>query len=210
MPERVTDSHLPASSLPVVAVFDFDGTISKGDSLAAFLREARGVTRYYVGLVILAPRYLQYALGLISDGRAKEIVLTHFLKGYHEERLRAVAEKFASAELPRHVRRAALERLHWHRRQKHRTILISGSPVLYLRPWAKAVGFDDVSATELAVEQGKITGRILGRNCIGPEKVKRLVQLLGDLSRYSIYAYGDSHGDKELLARANHPYYRPF
>jgi HAD superfamily hydrolase (TIGR01490 family) len=210
MVERVTDSHLPAASLPVVAVFDFDGTISKGDSLGAFLRKASGVTRYCLGLAILSPRYLQYALGWISDGRAKEIVLTHFLKGWREERLRAVAEKFAASELPKLVKPAALSRLHWHQRQQHRTILISGSPVLYLEPWADAAGFDDISATQLAVEEGKITGRILGKNCIGPEKVERLVQLLGDLSRYDIYAYGDSHGDRELLARANHAHYRPF
>ncbi|MCU0783482.1 MAG: HAD-IB family hydrolase [Verrucomicrobia bacterium] len=184
--------------------------MTTGDSLGVFLREVTSTARYFLGLIILSPRLLQYALGLIPDWQVKELVLTHFLGGWCEERLRAAAEKFAADELPKLVKPAALERLRWHQQQKHRTILISGSPALYLGPWAAAAGFDDVSATHLAFERGKITGRILGKNCVGPEKVERLVKLLGDLSRYYIYAYGDSRGDKELLARANRAYYRPF
>jgi HAD superfamily hydrolase (TIGR01490 family) len=210
MPETMTLPPLPVVSQPVVAVFDFDGTVTAVDSLRAFLRNATGAARYLWGLIILSPRLLQYAWGMLPDWRAKEIVLTHFFGGWREERLRAAAERFASDELPKLVKPAALERLRWHQQQRHRTILISASPELYLRPWADAVGFDDVSCTRLATERGIITGRILGNNCNGPEKVERLLELLGDLSQYYVCAYGDSRGDKELLAQANRAYYRPF
>jgi len=199
-----------AVAQPVVAVFDFDGTMTTVDSLRVFLRSATGAVRYWSGLVILSPRFLQYVLGMLPAWRMKEIVLTYFFAGWREERLRAAAESFAATELPNLVKPAALKRLRWHQQQKHRTILISASPELYLRPWAAALGFNGVSCTRLATEQGVVTGRILGKNCAGPEKVERLRQLLADTSQYFICAYGDSRADEELLALANQAHYRPF
>ena len=210
MPQTSTLSPLPATSLPVVAVFDFDGTITTSDSLRVFMRATIGAARWYWGLIVLSPRLLQFTLGMIPNWRAKEIVLTHFFGGWPEERLRAAAEKFAACELPRLVKPAALERLRWHQQQKHRTVLISASLELYLRPWARSVGIDDISCTCLATEHGIITGGIRGKNCNGPEKVECLLALLGDRSRYCICVYGDSGGDKGLLALANQAYYRAF
>ncbi|GAG97863.1 unnamed protein product, partial [marine sediment metagenome] len=51
---------------------------------------------------------------------------------------------------------------------------------------------------------------LLPRNCYGIEKVNR-VQETYTLSQYEyIYAYGDSHGDKEMLSIANERYYKNF
>jgi phosphatidylglycerophosphatase C len=49
---------------------------------------------------------------------------------------------------------------------------------------------------------GRITGRMLGGNCRGPEKVARLEAWLAG-QQPPIYAYGNSSGDRELLARAH-------
>jgi phosphatidylglycerophosphatase C len=89
-------------------------------------------------------------------------------------------------------------------------ILVSASLEIYLLPWAKTIGLDQVIGTRLAVQNGLLTGRIIGQNCYGAEKVKRLQAVLGDLSQYCIYAYGDSRGDRELLEIATCPYYRPW
>ena len=65
-------------------------------------------------------------------------------------------------------------------------------------------------ATNLVIDQGKITGNIDGNNCYGEEKVNRIKQLY-DLNSYSIiYAYGDSSGDRPMLALAQKPFYKPF
>jgi phosphoserine phosphatase len=45
-------------------------------------------------------------------------------------------------------------------------------------------------------------------NCFGPEKVARLTKLLGPKNQYTLYAYGDSRGDRELLELADFKYYR--
>ena len=49
-----------------------------------------------------------------------------------------------------------------------------------------------------------------GANCRGPEKVRR-VRALVDLEVFDrVWAYGDSSGDRELLAIADEPSFRPF
>ncbi|MCU1390542.1 MAG: Phosphoserine phosphatase, partial [Ilumatobacteraceae bacterium] len=50
------------------------------------------------------------------------------------------------------------------------------------------------------------TGRMAGDNCRGPEKVRRLRAWLADhqLTDAELWAYGDSNGDRELLAAAAH------
>ncbi|MGB7414865.1 MAG: haloacid dehalogenase-like hydrolase, partial [Thermosynechococcaceae cyanobacterium] len=72
------------------------------------------------------------------------------------------------------------------------------------------MGIDHILGTRLVEHSGYLTGRIQGQNCYGPEKVKRLQGLLGNLEHFCIYAYGDSRGDQELLATATFPYYRKF
>jgi phosphatidylglycerophosphatase C len=67
-----------------------------------------------------------------------------------------------------------------------------------------------VLATRLAVDDdGRCTGALDGANCRGPEKVRRLHAWLdeshGGRRGVVVWAYGDSTGDRELLADADHP-----
>ena len=60
-------------------------------------------------------------------------------------------------------------------------------------------------ATELAVgDDGRLTGELARPNVRGPEKVRRLDEWLAREGRPAfVWAYGDSAGDRELLARAD-------
>lgn len=191
-----------------VAVFDFDGTISDRDSLLPFLRYAVPKRRLALGIPALMPTLAGHGFGLISNSSAKETVLARYLKGMSEAEFRRLGELFAAGILPRLVRPAALERIEWHQRHGHRLVLISASLEAYLEPWGRTAGFDDVLATRLQASGGRLTGRFNGSNCHGAEKVARLRALLGDVEGVVGHAYGDSRGDRELLAVASHPHYR--
>lgn len=204
------DRAVESPKLPAIAVFDFDGTLTRRDSLMPFLRMAVSRWQFYWGLLIVSPVLVGYALKLTPNWRAKEAVLTYFLAGWTEEKLQRLGQRFALQKLPKLLRPEAVQRLHWHQNQGHHTILISASLEAYLFPWAKQMGFDQATGTQLEIQNSRLTGRILGKNCYGSEKVERLEVLLGDLSQYCIYAYGDSRGDRELLDMANYPYYRTF
>ena len=88
-------------------------------------------------------------------------------------------------------------------------VIVSASFEMYVQPLGALLGVDDVLATRLAVDGGEsLTGALDGPNCRGPEKVRRLHAWLdtsttADERRSSVVAYGDSPGDRELLADAD-------
>ncbi len=193
----------------VIAAFDFDGTLTRRDSLLPFLLHLAGPLRFSGRLAALMPTLGRYALGRIPNDMAKERLLTAFLAGHPLGALQDNARRFAQRGLPRLLRPDALARLDWHRRQGHRCVLVSASLELYLEPWGQQAGFDHVIASRLEIsDDGTATGRLAGANCFGAEKVARLEQLLGPLERHILYAYGDSRGDRELLLRADYAYFR--
>lgn len=197
-------------SQTVAAVFDFDGTLIRGDSFPAFLAGAVPPLKLAAGLAILSPRVVAMRIGRLPNWRLKEAFLTRFFAGLPLAELQETARLFSQHRLPRMVRPSGLERLRWHQQQGHRVVIASASLELYLRPWAASVGVDDVLATRLETRDGIVTGRIRGHNCWGPEKVVRLTELLGALDGCLVYAYGDGDGDRELLELATHAAYRPF
>ncbi len=194
-------------ALQTVAAFDFDGTISYRDSLVPFLFFRFGWFKTLLGLGLLAPLLaLDVALGRDRQ-TMKERVLTYFFKGMPLNEVTEDAHRFAKESLPSQIRPEALQRIKWHNDQGHRCILVSASMNLYLIPWAHSVGINEVLSSELAVNsENRLTGYLKGKNCRGAEKTRRLDELLGPKDQYILYAYGDSKGDKEMLALADFPF----
>jgi HAD superfamily phosphoserine phosphatase-like hydrolase len=86
---------------------------------------------------------------------------------------------------------------------------VSASAENWVKPWCDKYGIRCLS-TKLEVNGGIITGKIRGRNCYGDEKACRIKETF-DLSKFDlIIAYGDSSGDKEMLALAHERNYKPF
>lgn len=193
----------------VVAAFDFDGTLTKRDTLLPFLLFATGQLGFILRIVRLAPVLLAYAFRLMRNDLAKEKVLAVFLAGHPLERIELLGTEFAARRLPSLLVTEAMTRVAWHKKQGHVCVLVSASLIHYLEHWAKQAGFDHIIASCLETDaQGLITGRLKGGNCYGPEKARRLQTLLGAEGDYTLYAYGDSAGDHQMLAMADHRFYR--
>ncbi|MFA6903705.1 MAG: HAD family hydrolase [Gallionellaceae bacterium] len=200
-----------AAAKPVVAAFDFDGTLTRRDTLFPFLLQVAGHVKLFNKIIYLSPVMAGYALGIIRNDIAKVKVLRSFLANMEMTRVQQFALQYAKQKLPGLLRPEAMQRLAWHKQQGHRCVVVSASLELYLRPWAAEAGFDDVLGSRLEeLDNGRTSGRLLGENCFGPEKMRRLETLLGPREGYTLYAYGDSRGDKELLSAADYPFYRSF
>lgn len=195
---------------PVVAAFDFDGTLTYHDSLLPFAIFIRGKLKSTFLLLLVLPWMLAFVLKIISRQSAKEKLLRSFFGGEHVETMNRWGEEFAKHGIPFLLRPAAMERFQWHKAQGHRCVIVSASIETYLKPWAKIVGFDDVLASRLEVKEQKVTGRLQGLNCWGPEKIQRLEELLGSKVGYVLYAYGDSKGDFDMLEIADYAYKKKF
>lgn len=194
----------------VVAAFDFDGTITKRDTLLSFLTFTAGKWQTTKKLALLTPQMIGFLLHLVTRQEAKEAILKRFFQGIPHHQLKELGQAFArSTTLSHLIYPAALKRLNWHLSQKHRCILVSASIDTYLDPWSRHKGFSDLICSKLEVGSNDIvTGYLQGPNCWGSEKKRRLLELLGPKDNFTLYAYGDSRGDHELLNMADYPFYR--
>ena len=192
-----------------LALFDFDGTITKEDSLIKFIRFAVGDTQTIVGMIRLLPMLVRYTLKLLPNHRAKEMMLSYFFKGISEKAFEKVATEYSLNHIDKIVRPKAMEKILWHKQQGHKVVIVSASIECWLKPWCDKNGLDLI-ATQLEIKENRLTGKFLGKNCYGIEKVNRVKEAY-NLNDYNyIYAYGDSSGDKELLAFADEEFYKPF
>jgi phosphatidylglycerophosphatase C len=192
-----------------IALFDFDGTITKADTLLKFIRFAVGDFSFLAGLIILSPILIAFKLKIISNFKAKQIMLSWFFKGFREEDFKNLAFHYSISQIDYIVRLGALERLYWHAEQGHKIVIVSASVENWLAPWCKKNGFE-LLATQLEFKNGVVTGNLLSRNCFGIEKVNRIKERY-DLSKFEyVYAYGDSKGDIQMLELANESFYKPF
>ncbi len=193
----------------IIAVFDFDGTLTIGaPSRLLFLKQLVGVPRLVGGLL---SRY--YNNSLLGKPVGNADYLDHlFLKGITKQELEQQAAVFLRQVLIKKLRKEAIERLHFHQQQGHTCIVVSGGWDIYLKPWAEEYEIKQLICTELEFDpvHHQSTGQMLHNYCIGSEKLKRFKELYANRNEYILYAYGDSHQDLELLNYADYPFYKCF
>jgi len=193
---------------PIVA-FDFDGTLTSEDSFIAFLRWRAGAGGYLAGVASLAPAAARYAIDR-DRGRIKAAAVKRFLAGLLRAELEGEAQRFATERGRALLRPDALRA--WRRWQADgaRLAIVTASPETIVAPMAHALGADRLIGTRLAFDaQGRVTGAFEGANCRGPEKVRRLREAYGDDVALEA-AYGDTDGDREMLALADEKGFKVF
>lgn len=194
----------------VIAAFDFDGTLTTRDTVVPFLRRVASGRSLSLGVVRCGHR-LGAALVRRDRDRLRAVATDVVFSGRPVIDVRDHAEAHGVTIHERWLRADTVARLEWHQRQGHTVVIVSASYESYVRVVAGRLGVDDVLATRLEVgPDGSCTGRLVGPNCRGPEKVRRLTDWLGlaglTLHDVTLWAYGDSAGDRELLAAADHPH----
>lgn len=194
-----------------IAIFDFDHTMTDRDSLLPFLFYVKGFWKTLYHLAALTPTFARFLVGNLSRQKTKEKILTRFIGGRLFTEVNALGQSYSDHQLDSYLKPEALQRLAWHQSQGHRCLLVSASLEFYLKHWAKRHGFENVIASILELTPtGCVTGKLVGLNCWGPEKERRLVAYLGSTENVQLYVYGDSRGDQEILALADYPFYRTF
>jgi len=193
-----------------IAAFDFDGTLTRRDTLVPFLARACGTQALTRALRRVGPLAVRARTGRLDSDlhhrdASKSALLHHLFAGRHDTWLEREGERYATT-LGSRLRPEMAEQVRWHRESGHELVLVSASLGCYLRPFAASHGFDHVIAVELEVgEHGRLTGAMAGPNVRGPEKAHRLRSWLKGDQPELLWAYGNSRGDTELLALADVP-----
>ena len=191
-----------------IVAFDFDGTLTTKDTLLAFIRYACGTKAFAIGFLRYAHLLVLMKLGLYPNWKAKQKVFAHFFEGMKIEEFDGLCQRFAK-DNQHLLRPKGLEVLHQALDEGAEVLIVSAS----IDNWVKAFFNIEslcVIGTQVEVKDGRLTGRFLTKNCYGQEKVNRILALYPNRQDYHLTAYGDSRGDKELLAFADESHYKPF
>jgi phosphatidylglycerophosphatase C len=187
------------------AAFDFDGTLTRRDTLVPFLATVAGRATVLRALSAESPRLALAAPGRGDRDVVKERVLSRVLAGRPYADVEAAGRAFGAELMRSEITTDGRDRIAWHLREGHEVVIVSASLDVYLGEVARALGVAHVLCTALVTdERGNCTGQLRGANCRGAEMATRLRALFGD-DDVELWAYGNSHGDDEMLALAQHP-----
>ena len=193
-----------------VHAFDFDGTLTRRDTLVEFIRYVKGDKEFLKCFLRYSPQLVAMKVGLYPNWKVKRQVFSYCFAGMKEEVFNDFSTRFAQAKSSL-MRPAGVEKIRSLLQDGCQVVVVSASVENWVRPF-----FGDLSdaiqflCTRVEVKDGVLTGRFLTKNCFGKEKVARLRTLYTDRRAIELTAYGDSRGDREMLDYANEGYYRPF
>lgn len=189
-----------------IYAFDFDGTLTTKDTLLEFIRYAKGSTALGWGFLRYAHLLVLMKLGLYPNWKAKQKVFAYFFKGMSITDFNALCQAFAASS--QHLLRpAGIKAIQQAKSEGSEVLIVSASIDNWVQPFFTEV---KVLGTQIEVKNGMLTGRFLTKNCYGQEKVNRILTLFPNRKDYHLTAFGDSRGDKEMLAFADESYFKPF
>ncbi len=206
-PLRFDDVDDPSQ---VGAFFDVDETLVRGAT--AFWAAKQMFRRSFFGvrdLVYASAQTGRYVL--LGEGGADADALfdraARAVAGQSLDELQRIGEDLYDAYFVPKVYRATYERLQQHIEAGHQVYLVSATPWLIAEEIARRVGAAGGIGTRVGVEDGKLSGDLVGGIIHGPGKVtavQKVAREVGiDLERS--WAYSDSANDIPLLSLVGHP-----
>lgn len=193
--------------------FDFDGTLTTSDTLLEFIKYAKGRGRFLMVFLMYSPLLVMMKLHLYPNWKAKQQIFAHLFAGMRIEKFDALCRGFAE-ESQHLLRPKGITLMHEALVAGAQVFIVSASIDNWVRPFFDIRNLKGVQVlgTQIEVEDGKLTGRFKSNNCYGKEKVHRIAEVLKSFERseYEIEAFGDSRGDKEMLAFADKGHFKPF
>ena len=193
--------------------FDFDGTLTTSDTLLEFIKYAKGRGRFLMVFLMYSPLLVLMKLHLYPNWKAKQQIFAHLFAGMRIEKFDALCHDFAE-ESQHLLRPKGITLVHEALVAGAQVFIVSASIDNWVRPFFDIRNLKGVQVlgTQIEVEDGKLTGNFKSNNCYGKEKVHRIAEALKSFERseYEIEAFGDSRGDKEMLAFADKGHFKPF
>lgn len=203
--------------MKTINAFDFDGTLTRRDSLIEFIRVTRGNLSLLYTLLLFSPLIALMKLHLLDNGWVKQLLFRYFFHRVSVLYFADICAHFAEQKKDL-LRPEGVKAVSDAVSRGEEVLIVSASVDQWVEPFFNNLGFTTrgdhpqvrIVGTQLETKGDLITGRFLTPNCYGPEKVRRIRELFPDRSSYRLVAYGDSRGDRELLADADEAHYKPF
>lgn len=193
-----------------VYAFDFDGTLTTKDTFVEFIEFNFGYKKAFWGFLLFSPLLVLMKLKMYPNWKAKQRVFSWFFKGMNIDEFDEKCVKFAQARC-RILRPDGIGTLRKAFKDGDKAVIISASIENWVRPFFAEFGdLLPIEGTQIDVRNDVVTGKFISKNCYGEEKVDRLKKVFPNRFSYQLIVFGDSNGDKALLAEADEAHYRPF
>ncbi len=191
----------------VAAFFDLDGTLVRGYTAIAFLKDQ--LRRGELG----ARELLRIGSDAIRHHKDPSMGLGPITSGVELLRGRALVDLEAQAaqvfrnEVARRIRPEARSLVRAHQEAGHQVVMATAATPFQARSVAEDLGIEHVLCTEVEVVDGVLTGRLAGPARWGPEKAAAVIAFAErhGLDRQKCFAYGNGVEDEDFLAAVGHP-----
>lgn len=193
-----------------LAIFDVDYTITKRETLVEF----------YFFMLKKNPKFIKflpksifssifYVFKIYDASKAKKTFI-RFIDGIEENEMKKIVKEFYETRLSKILYKDAIDMIKKMKKEGYKIYLISASAEFYLNELYNIKEVDKVIGTRFIKEKGLHKNQILGENCKGQEKVKRLEEVLKkeniDVDFERSYMFSDSLSDLPLFDLVGHPY----
>lgn len=195
----------PVAEGPVLALFDFDGTLSRRETMLHWLSAIAGwpwtiAAALHAGCM---HRFVGAKYGPDRRTRFKTLLLPPLLAGVRVERARAASAGLLPgfSWLPGPV--AALEA---HLAAGHRVVIATGAAPDCAGPLVEGKwGLTEVLGTQMEVLNGLYTGKLAGPNCVRAAKAEIVADFIKHNGPFgTIYGYGNAPHDLPMLNLCHH------
>ncbi len=198
-------------SKTVAAFFDIDGTLYREGMITEIFKKFikseiietdrwyNEVRDYYLKWDKRIGNYDDYLIRMAN-------IYIEAVKGLHKTQVEFIAKKVIKEKGDR-VYTYTRDMIRWHKKQGHKVITISGSPIELVREMAIKHGFDDYLGTEYLMDSSHhYTGELVPMW----DRDNKQEAIDCFVEKYSIdlsqsYAYGDTAGDFTMLKIVGNP-----
>lgn len=191
-----------------IEAFDFDGTLTDRDTLLEFIRYTNGNASFVLGFLLFSPLLILMKIHLYPNWKVKQRIFSYFYRGCSIVDFNRYCIDFA-ADKKYLLRKEGMSTVQKAIKEGAKVLIVSASIDNWVKPFFEGLEVT-VLGTKIDIKDGLITGRFLTKNCYGIEKVNRINAVCQPRADYTLLAYGDSCGDKEMLEYADKGYYKPF
>ena len=189
-------------------LFDFDGTLTYKDTMFLYLK-FYNPSKFYLQFLKHIPLFVLLKLKLADAEKVKKSFIASILKGQSRTKIEKKSQAFFEKYQHEIFRVNALEFINNIDRTQTESYIVSASLDIWVKPFAEKLKMKLLS-TRAEFKNDIFTGNFIGKNCNGPEKVKRIIETVNERKFDKIIAFGDTSGDREMLSWADESHFEFF
>ena len=189
-------------------LFDFDGTLTKKDTLFDFLKFSFP-TKYTKHYLLFLPLFVIAKLKMIDPGKIKEMFIASFMKGMRLDEIQPLAQNYFEKNHKELILPKADEYIR-SVSNFHDKFIVSASVDFWLQPFADYYKMGLICTKADFDQQGYFTGKFASPNCNNEQKKIRIEKEM-DLTLYDeVIAFGDTSGDQAMFSISTESNYKYF